>query len=134
MNNEHVVTRPRILLVDNHPLMLEWMRTLLQSAFVIVGDAHTGREMVMQAMELHPDVIVADIAMPELSGIEAARELRNEGFTPKLVFLSIYPANEFVDACMAEGALGYVVKAQMATDLVPAIKAALAGRSFVSDC
>lgn len=105
---------------------------MLQSAFEVVGDARTGRELVTQAIILKPDVIVADIAMPELSGIEAARELRREGFITKLVFLTIYPADEFVDACMAEGALGYVVKAHMTTDLIPAINAALAGRSFVS--
>lgn len=132
MKNEQVVTRPRILVVDDHELVLQRVKTLLQSAFEVVGDARTGREMVTQAILLKPDVIVADIAMPELSGIEAAREIRKEGLITKLVFLTIYPAGEFVDACMVEGALGYVVKCHMTTDLIPAINAALAGHSFVS--
>ncbi len=132
MENEHVVTRPRILVVDDHQLVLQRVRTLLQSAFEVVGDARTGREMVTQAIRLRPDVIVTDIGMPELSGIEAARELRKEGVVTKLVFLTIYPAGEFLDACMAEGALGYVEKAHMKTDLIPAINAVLAGRSFIS--
>lgn len=88
--------------------------------------------MVAEAIRLKPDVIVADIAMPELSGIDAARQLRKEGFEVNLVFLTIYSEDEFINACMAEGALGYVIKARMNTDLIPAIYAALLGRLFIS--
>ena len=94
--------------------------------------ARPGEEMVAEAIRLKPDVIVADIAMPQLSGIDAARELRREGFIAKLVFLTIYSEDEFINACVAEGALGYVMKAHMKTDLIPAIRAALAGRLFIS--
>jgi DNA-binding NarL/FixJ family response regulator len=132
MKQEHVTKRARILIADDHQLFLQRVRMLLQSDFDVVGDAHTGREMVELAIHLRPDVIVADIAMPELNGIEAARELRKETFVSKVVFLTIYPDNAFIEACMAEGALGYVVKAHMNTDLIPAINAALSGRSFIS--
>jgi DNA-binding NarL/FixJ family response regulator len=124
--------RVRVLVADDHDLVLQAVRTLLQSDFTVVGVVRTGREMVAQALRLKPDVIVADIAMPELSGIDAARELRKEGFGAKLVFLTIYSEDEFISACMEEGALGYVMKAHMKTDLIPAIRAALLGRLFIS--
>lgn len=126
------MNRPRILLADDHQAVLERVRKLLQSPFEVVGAARTGREMIAEAMRLSPDVIVADISMPDLSGIEAAQELRRKGSAAKLVFLTIHASDEFVDACVAEGALGYVVKAHMKTDLIPAINAALSGRSFIS--
>ncbi len=126
------MSRPRILLADDHQLVLERVRSLLQPSFDVVGVAGTGREMISEAMRLSPDVIVADISMPDLSGIEAAQELRKKGSEAKLVFLTIHASDEFVDACRAEGAFGYVVKAHMKTDLILAINAALSGRSFIS--
>jgi len=112
--------------------MLERVTALLQSAFDVVGAARNGREMISEATRLNPDVIVADISMPALSGIEAAHQLRESGSTAKLVFLTIHAEQEFVDACLEEGALGYVVKSHMKTDLIPAINAALSGQCFVS--
>jgi DNA-binding NarL/FixJ family response regulator len=132
IKQEHITKRARILIVDDHQLVLQRVRTLLQSDFEIVGDARTGKEMVMEAIRLKPDVIVADIAMPEMSGIEAARKLRKGGFVTKLVFLTIYAEDQFIEACMTEGALGYVVKSHMKSDLIPAINAALSGRLFIS--
>ena len=126
------MSRPRILLADDHQAVLERVTTLLQSLFEVVGAARTGREMISEAMRLSPDVIVADISMPDLSGIEAAQELRRQGSAAKVVFLTIRASDEFVDACLAEGAVGYVVKAHMKSDLIPAINAALSGRSFIS--
>lgn len=127
------MNRPRILLADDHQAVLERVRKLLQSLFDVVGAARTGRDMISEAMRLNPDVIVADISMPDLSGIEAAQELHKKGSAAKLVFLTIHASDEFVDACVAEGALGYVVKAHMKTDLIPAINAALSGQSFISN-
>lgn len=126
------MNRPRILLADDHELVLDRVTRLLQSAFEVVGAARNGQEMVSEAIRLTPDIIVADISMPGISGIEAARELCERGSTAKVVFLTIHTEEEFVDACLAEGALGYVTKSHMKTDLIPAIHASLAGRSFVS--
>ena len=97
------MTRPRILLADDHRIMLERVRALLQATFDVVGAVSNGREMVSEALRLNPDVIVADISMPQLSGIEAAHELRERGSRAKLVFLTIHPDDEFVTACLAEG-------------------------------
>jgi DNA-binding NarL/FixJ family response regulator len=125
-------SRPRILLADDHHLVLERVTALLQSTFEVVGVAHDGLEMVDEAIRLSPDIIVADISMPELDGIEAARRLREMGANAPIVFLTIHESPEFVEACQAEGALGFVLKAQMKVDLIPAINAALAGQCFVS--
>jgi DNA-binding NarL/FixJ family response regulator len=83
-------------------------------------------------MKLQPDVIVSDISMPILNGIEAANKLKVSGCRSKIVFLTVHADPEIVRACLATGALGYVVKLRMETDLVPAIREALAGRIFIS--
>jgi DNA-binding NarL/FixJ family response regulator len=122
----------RILLADDHPQLLERVTALLRSSFNVVGTAHNGAELVAEAMRLDPDVIVADISMPVLTGIEAAHELHEAGSRARFVFLTVHSEDEFLRACMAEGALGYVVKSRMRTDLIPAIQAALSGQSYVS--
>ena len=124
--------RARVLLADDHPLVLQRVKALLQSTFDVVGVAHDGLEMVDEAMRLSPDIIVADISMPELDGIQAAHRLRDMGAKATIVFLTIHESPEFVEACLAEGALGFVVKAQMKADLIPAINSALSGECFVS--
>ena len=124
--------RQRILLADDHSLMLERVTRLLQPTFEVVGIAHNGTEMVSETMRLNPDIIVADISMPELDGIKAADRLRKMGATAAVVFLTIHEDAAFVEACMDAGAFGYVLKSHMKTDLIPAINAALSGRYFVS--
>jgi DNA-binding NarL/FixJ family response regulator len=124
--------RVRVLLADDHPLVLERVKALLQSTFEVVGVAQDGLEMVDKAIRLSPDIIVADISMPELDGIQAAHRLREMGSKAQIVFLTIYESPEFVEACLAEEALGFVLKAQMKADLIPAINAALSGECFVS--
>ena len=129
---EGAENRQRILLADDHSLMLERVTRFLQPTFEVVGVAHNGVEMVSETMRLSPDIIVADISMPELDGIEAAHRLRKMGATSAIVFLTIHEDSEFVDACMDAGAFGYVLKSRMKTDLIPAISAALSGHCFVS--
>ncbi|HZP23525.1 MAG TPA: response regulator transcription factor [Terriglobales bacterium] len=130
--NQQVRKRARVLLADDHIAVIQRVSLLLQSVYDVVGAVSTGREMVSEGLRLRPDVIVADISMPDITGIEAAHQLRARGSLAKFVFLTIHSEDEFIDACMAEGALGYVVKTHMKSDLIPAINAALAGRSFVS--
>ncbi len=122
----------RILLADDHPQLLERVAALLRPSFEVVGTVQNGQELVAEAIRLDPDVIVADITMPVMTGIEAARRLREAGSRSRLVFLTVHPEEEFVTAGMAEGALGYVVKSRMRTDLIPAIKAALNGQPYIS--
>jgi DNA-binding NarL/FixJ family response regulator len=124
--------RPRILLADDHGPMIERVRALLQPDFEIIGDVATGPDLVAVAGQLQPDIIVLDISMPGLTGIEVAHELRRLGSDARFVFLTVHERVEFVHACLAEGGLGYVAKARVASDLVPAIIDALAGRQFIS--
>lgn len=97
-----------------------------------MGIAHDGQDMISEALRLSPDVIVADITMPILTGIEALRRLRKAGQLTRVVFLTIHSENAFVQACFEAGALGYVVKARTRADLIPAIHSAIAGKPFVS--
>jgi len=122
---------PTILLADDHGLVLERVRSLLRN-FQVVGTANNGRDLVHEALRLQPDIIISDITMPILTGIEAAHELREAGSTSKFVFLTVHKQPAFLHACFAEGALGYVAKSHLGTDLVPAISEALCGHRFIS--
>ena len=122
----------RVLLADDNSVVLNRVGILLSPSFEVVGAVTNGQELFSAGVRLDPDVIVADITMPILGGIEAAQQLREAGSRARFVFLTIHNECEFVDACVAQGAFGYVVKAHMKTDLIPAIKAALLGHTFIS--
>lgn len=123
--------RPRVLLADDHPALLNATTALLRPQFDVVGTTTDGATLVSEALRLFPDVIVADITMPVLSGIDAAHQLRESTFSAKIVFLTVHSEEQFVKACMAEGALGYVLKSHMKAHLIPAIQAALVGQTYV---
>jgi DNA-binding NarL/FixJ family response regulator len=126
------VLRPTVLVADDHPVMLERALSILKPNVEVVGTANNGIALIDEARRLQPDVIVLDITMPTLNGIEAAHELHEIGSMAKFVFLTVHDRLEFVQACIAEGALGYVTKSRMATDLIPAINEALSGHLFIS--
>ena len=126
------MVRPRILLADDHAALLEATTALLEPQFDIVGTATDGAALVSEALRLSPDIIVADVTMPVFSGIDAARRLRGSVLSTKIVFLTVHSEEQFMKACMAEGALGYVLKSQMKAHLIPAIRAALIGHTYIS--
>jgi DNA-binding NarL/FixJ family response regulator len=126
------LTRPRVLLADDHLALLEAEIALLSPYFDVVGTAADGAALVSEARSLHPDVIVTDISMPILNGIDAMHKLQESGSTAKFVFLTVHSEREFVEACREAGALGYVQKLSMKHHLVPAIQAVLAEKSYVS--
>ena len=126
------VVRPRILIADNHLSFLEAVTALLRPHFEVVGVAHNGEELVSETERLSPDVLVVDITMPVMSGIDAVRTLRESGFAARVVFLTIHNEEEFLTACMAEGALGYVWKTFMRAHLIPAINSALDNTRYIS--
>jgi DNA-binding NarL/FixJ family response regulator len=105
---------------------------LLTPCFHVLGTAPDGAALVSDALRLDPDVIVTDITMPRLNGVEAAHRIRESGLRAKIVFLTIHSAEEFVTACRQEGALGFVHKSHMKAHLIPAIHAALAGKAYIS--
>jgi len=127
-----VLARPRILLADNHHPMRDCVLSLLQPHFEVIGTVDDGRTLISEAQRLQPDVIVLDIRMPILSGIEAARELHEAGSRAKLVFLTIHQDTAYVRGCFAAGGLGYVTKSRMVTDLILAINEVLSDHRFVS--
>ena len=124
--------RPRVLLADDHQAMLALTVDALANEFFVGGSVGDGCQLLAEAERLLPDVIVLDITMPRLDGIEAARQLRRSHRTARLVFLSVHKDADYARAALNAGGLGYVVKTRLASDLLPAIRAALADRRFVS--
>ena len=124
--------RLRLLLADDHPALLEQIARLLAGEFEIVRAVSNGLDLLDAAARLNPDVIVLDITMPGLDGIEAARRLRQAGSRAKLVFLTVHDDPDYVRAALEAGGAGYVVKARLAKDLLPALHAVQAGQRFVS--
>jgi len=111
---------------------LEVIRSLLKIEVEIVGCVSDGESLFDAAMELHPDIIVTDISMPRLTGLQAVGRLRESGCSSKVVFLTVHNDPDFIDAALKTGALAYVLKTSMAADLLFAIQEAFAGRVFVS--
>jgi DNA-binding NarL/FixJ family response regulator len=122
----------RILLADDHRRLLEITRDLLEPTFDVVGCVEDGESLVEAAGKLQPSVIVTDISMPKLNGIEAASRLRESGSSSKIVFLTVHADADFVQAALNTGAFGYVSKLRINSDLLVAIGEAFAGRIFVS--
>ena len=121
-----------MLLADDHPAVVAFAAAVLADECLVVARAGDGLELVAEAERLHPDVIVLDITMPRLDGIEAARQLRRSHQSARLVFLTVHEDADYARAALDAGGLGYVVKTRLASDLLPAIRAALADRRFVS--
>ena len=122
----------RVLLADDHPELLAQIASVLKDEFAVVGSVTNGVELVTAAARLDPDVVVLDITMPGLDGIEAAGRLKRAACRAKLVFLTVHEDQDYVRAAMRSGGSAYVIKARLASDLVPAIHEALDGRRFVS--
>ena len=123
---------PRVLLVDDNDEILALARAVLAPTCVVVGTAKDGPSALRAAEALKPDVIVLDISMPHMTGFEVAAKLRHSGSTAALVFLTLYAEEDFVATARAVGAIGYVVKPRLVSDLMHAVAEAHAGRGFVS--
>jgi len=122
----------RILLADDHAHFFQLEESFLDSNFEVVGKMGDGRALFDAALSLKPDVILTDISMPILNGIEAANRLRESGCTSRVVFVTVHEDADFIRACLAVRAVGFVSKQRIATDLLPAIQEALAGHLFIS--
>lgn len=126
------MAKPRILLADDHAIVVEGLQRLLAAEFELVGIARNGVEMVDTCLALRPDLVVADLSMPLMNGLEALRKLRRQGDKTVVVFLSMHPDVTSATRVLEAGASGYVLKHAASDELVSAIRAALAGRTFVS--
>ena len=124
--------KQRVLLADDHPNMLQMEENILELILEVVGKVADGRSLLEAAAKLHPDLIVTDISMPILNGIEAIKKLKESGSLAKVVFLTVHSHQDFVRACFEAGAIAYVAKPRIDTDLLIAVQAALVGHSFIS--
>jgi len=121
-----------ILLADDHPHFPELIKKLLEPTFEVIGSVCNGQSLIEASLKMKPDVIITDISMPVLNGIEAVVRLRRLGSRSSVIFLTLHSDTDFVRVCFATGANGFVSKPQVFTQLLTAISEVLAGRSFVS--
>jgi DNA-binding NarL/FixJ family response regulator len=126
--------KARILLVEDHVVVRQGLKALLsgEDDIQVVGEADNGREALQYVAELQPDVVLMDISMPGLNGIEATRQIRQNYSGVKVVILSMHSNEEYVFQVLRAGASGYVLKQSDSSEVLTAIRAALAGGSFLS--
>jgi DNA-binding NarL/FixJ family response regulator len=126
------MTRPRLLLADDHEDLLREVIALLDGEFEVIGVARDGRALLDIAVKLNPDVVVTDFNMPLLGGIDASRKLLAQGLCQAIVLLTMYADQHLVNLALRAGIRGYVLKVKAGEDLIPAIHRALRGETFVS--
>jgi DNA-binding NarL/FixJ family response regulator len=124
--------RPRVLLADDHRVVAEGLRGLLQPHFEVVGIVSDGRELLAAAEALDPDVIIADVSMPSLNGIDAARRLRAAKSRAQVVFLTMHSEAAYAARALEAGASGFVLKHSAASELVTAVQEALKGGTYIT--
>ncbi|MFO1423505.1 MAG: response regulator transcription factor [Candidatus Competibacteraceae bacterium] len=124
--------RPRVLLADDHRLVAEGLRSLLAVEFEVVGMVEDGRALIEATRTLRPDVVVADITMPQLNGIDALASLRKDSPGIKVVFLTMHQEVAYARRALEAGALGYVLKHSAPAELIAAIRAALEGKTYLT--
>lgn len=126
------MNRPRVLLADDHRMVMEGLKSLLADDFEVVGAVEDGHALLAAAKQFRPDVIVADITMPQLNGIEALHLLKKQNPEVKVVFLTMHQDRAYARRTLEAGAAGFVVKHAAADELVMAIRAALKGKTFIT--
>jgi len=124
--------RIRILLADDQQEMLETVARMLEDEFDVVAAVANGERVIEAAIRLAPDLLVLDISMPVMNGLEAAARLKESGSEAKVIFLTVHEDPVIVEAAFSVGARGYVLKQRLAKDLILAIREALDGRIFIS--
>ena len=122
----------RVLLADDHQIFLEGLKGLLEPEFDLVGTVEDGRALVKEAERLMPDVIVADISMPLLNGIEAVRQIKNSDRRVKVIFLTMHPDVSFAALAFEVGASGYVIKSSASREIITAINNVMMGKTYVT--
>jgi DNA-binding NarL/FixJ family response regulator len=122
----------RLLIAEDHTGLREKVVGTLETEYAVVGAVGDGQEMLDEESRVKPDVIILDISMPTVNGIEAAAMLKRRDSKAKIIFLTVHEEPAFLQAALATGALGYVIKSRLASDLRLAVKEAVAGRCFIS--
>ncbi len=122
----------RVILVDDNPAILRQTIQILPNTFEVVDTLEDGSEIAQSVKEHQPDIIVLDITLPGMSGIQLASQLKAAGCPAKIVFLTVHADADYAREAFAAGAIGYVVKPRLASDLALALQSAVAGQRFVS--
>jgi DNA-binding NarL/FixJ family response regulator len=128
------VKRVRVVVADDNKQVREMVVKLLAPDYEVIGTAADGAAAFEMVLLLEPEVVVLDITMPIMSGIEASTQLGIRGSNARRVFLTVHEDPDFIRAALTSGASSYVVKSQMATDLFVAVRSALDGHFFISPC
>jgi DNA-binding NarL/FixJ family response regulator len=126
------VAKIRVVLADDHPEMIAKVRQTLDEEFEIIDSVEDGNQAVDAVMMRDADILVIDISMPVLDGLQAANRLRKARSRVKIIFLTMHEDRDYIDAALSTGACGYVTKGRLTADLVHAIHEALKGHIFVS--
>ena len=133
-SSEAVTEKPRLLLADDNTAVLNHVSDFLAKDFHIVAAVTDGESALRTYQERQPDLLILDISMGKVGGLEVARILRKSGSQLPIVFLTVHQESDFINAALASGGSAYVLKSHLANDLVPAIHAALSGERFISPC
>jgi DNA-binding NarL/FixJ family response regulator len=126
------MSRPRVLLADDHILVLDGFRKLLEDRCEIVGVAEDGRTLFRMAQELQPDIVTLDISMPQLNGIDAARKLKKTLPRIQLIFVTMHADPAYVNEAFKAGASGYLLKRSAGSELFQAIQSVMDGQCYVT--
>jgi len=126
------MSRTRILIADDHKMFAQGLQSLLEDEFDLVGTVGDGQALVEAVKQLNPDVVLVDISMPILNGLDAVRRLREDGVPAKVIFLTMHADDRLLAEAFRCGGLGYVLKQSAGEDLIVAIKEALLGRKYVT--
>jgi DNA-binding NarL/FixJ family response regulator len=129
---ESAMARTRVLLAEDHTVVAEGLQALLKDAFELAGTAQDGRELVKLAVELRPDVIVTDVSMPGLNGLEAIRQIKAKQPAAKIVVLTMHRDTQLAVEAIRAGATGYMLKVSPSEELIQAIREVARGRVYVT--
>ena len=123
---------PRVLVADDHAIMVQGLGRLLEGEAEIVATANDGQQLVERARQHRPDIIVSDINMPGMSGLDAMRRLKADGLRSKFIFLTLHTDSRLASEAMRAGASGYLLKHAAAEELIEAIHAVMAGHTYLT--
>lgn len=124
--------KPRILLADDHTFVIEGFKKLLEDHCDIVGSVEEGRTLIETTINLQPDLVILDISMPRLNGIEAAKKLKKQVPAVKLIFVTMHADMAYVDAAFRAGASGYLLKRSAATELIQSVQSVMSNKFYVT--
>jgi len=127
------VKKKRILLADDHKFITDSLKAILEPTYEVVGIVEDGHKLVKEAARLLPDVIIVDISMPKLNGLEAVRQIKKEGSESRVIFLTMHPDVTYATKALDAGALGYVLKHSAHSELMRAVEKVLLGKRFITE-